>query len=198
MMRRSFTLIEVVVAFSILAMTMGALLFGLSRSIQAVRTQSSKERLERLFLQAFRFSSISGHVSDVIISKNSDGWAGSLTLWDNNATNIHLLARHCESIGQLGGIHSILLNDCEIQSATFRFFGGHGLTSVCAVDQYGRELPPADFRFVRDAYSNAEPELILSIHPTQNSTLVETVSLKTYFMTAPRHPPFPNEYTQAS
>ena len=197
-MRRSLTLIEVVLAFLVLAITAGALLLGLNRSIQAVRTQSSKERLERLFLQAFRFASISGHVSDVIISKESDGWVGSLTLWDDNSTNIHLLARNCEAIGQLGGIYSILLNDCEIQSASFRFFGGHGLTNVCAHDQFGREMAPADFRFVRDAYSTAEPELILSIHATANSPLVETISLKPYFMTAPRHPPFPNEYIQTS
>jgi type II secretory pathway pseudopilin PulG len=197
-MRRSFTLIEIVVAFSVLAIAAGALIFGLNRSIRAVKTQCSKERLERLFLQAFRFSSISGHVSDVLISKEPEGWVASLTLWENTSKEVHKLAQKSKNMGQLGGIHSILINDCEVQSASFRFFGGHGLLTVCANDQFDKELSSVDLRFLRDAHSNIEPELIVSIHPTPDSTHVETISLKPYFMTTPSHPTFPSEYTQSS
>ena len=195
MTRRSFSLIEVVVALSILAITAGVLLFGLGRSIRAIQTQTSRERLERLFLQAFRFSSVSGHVSDVIISKGPDGWVGELALWGQDSSNTHILARTCESIGQLSGIHSMFLNDCEIESASFRFFGSHGLLTVCAYDRYERELSSTDIRFSRDSGSST-PELVLTICPTPNPTSAEAISLKSYFMTTPQHPPFPNEYTQ--
>jgi prepilin-type N-terminal cleavage/methylation domain-containing protein len=195
--RRSFSLIEVVVALSILAVTAGALLFGLGRSIRAIQTQTSRERLDRLFLQAFRFSSVSGHVSDVIISKGPDGWVGELALWGQDSSNTLTLARTCESIGQLSGIHSVFLNDCEITSASFRFFGSHGLITVCAYDRYERELSPADIRFSRDGGSSTpEPELVLTICPAANPTSVEAISLKSYCMTAPQHPPFPNDYIQ--
>ena len=197
MARRSFSLIEVVVALLILGVAAGALLFGIDRSIRAVRFQSSKERLERLFLQAFRFSSISGHVSDVIISKNPDGWVGELALWGESASSLPILVRNCESIGKLSGIHSILLNGCEVNSVSFRFFGSHGLVAVCAYDRFERELAPEDFRFARDS-AHAEPELVLSLYPTPNPAPVESLSLKSYFLTAPHYPPFPNEYTQTS
>lgn len=198
MVRRSFTLIEVIVAISLLAVIAGVLVWGVGRSVGAMRTQSSKNRLENLFLQAFRFSSISGHACDVIICQYREGWRGSLSLWENSASNIHLLNRSGTSIGQLGGVQRILLNDCEVQSATFRFFGGHGLTLIYAQDQFGREIPPAAFRFVRDSNSPVEPELVLSMYPSNNPTPVETISLKPYCMTVPRHPQFPNDYTQAT
>ena len=148
-------------------------------------------------MQAFRFSSISGHVSDVIISKGSDGWVGELTLWGKDSSDISILARNCESIGRLSGVYSAALNGQTISGASFRFFGSHGLVAVRAFDQYGGELSEEDIRFFRDvAASHAEPELVLTLFPTSNPSPVELLSLKAYCMTTPHHPPFPNELTQ--
>ena len=197
MTRRSFSLIEVIVAVLILTVAAGGLFLGLGRSIRIVRIQSSKERLERLFSQAFRLSSISGHVSDVIISKGSDGWVGELTLWGKDSSDITALARNCEAIGRLPGVHSAALNGKEISGASFRFFGSHGLIAVCAFDQYGGEFSEEDIRFFRDiAASHAEPELILTLFPTPSPSPAETLSLEAYFMTTLHHPQFPNELTQ--
>ena len=196
-MRRSFSLIELIVAVLILALAASGLFLGLHRSIRTVRIQSSKERLEQLFMQAFRFSSISGHVSDVIISKRPDGWIGELTLWGKDSSDITLLARNCEAISRLPGVLSAALNGREISGASFRFFGSHGLVAVCAFDQYGEGLSEEEVRFFRDvAASRVEPELVLTLFPTPNPTPVEELSLKAYFITALYHPPFPNELIQ--
>ena len=194
--RQCFTLVEVLVAFSVIAIAAGALLFGISKSVRSTQLATSKQRIERMLLQAFRFSAVSGHVGDVVIEKKEEGgWEGSLNLWEIDSKGLGILARKCSAIGSLGGIESVSLNDRDVHSLTFRFFGGHGLSAIYAYDQYGGDCSPMNFRSTSQS-THIEQELEISLRPTVNPTPKETISLTPYLLSIPRHLPFPNEYLQ--
>lgn len=194
----SFTLVEILVALVIISVIAGSLVLGIGRSIQSVRARTSKERLERLFQQAFRFSSVSGHISDVIITKGPNGWEGALSLWENTASDTLLFARSCHSISQLSGTETICLNDLEFHGAIFRFFGGHGLSHIEAFDASGRTTYASDLQTIEDNLADRQPEVTITLRPSNHSTVSEQVSMDPYLKTVPHPLPFPNEFLQAT
>lgn len=194
--RYCFTLIETLVAFSLLAIVLGAVVLGITRSVRATQLQTSKERLDRMLLQAFRFSSISGHVGDVVLCLSEDGngeWEGYVNLWEMDARTLSLLAQQCKAIGHLPGITTLQLNGRKVHKAIFRFFGGHGLSAVYAFDEYGSELTPSDFGFSSEVFTHSQRELEITLQPTREST-GETLSLKKYILSTPHYLQFPDEY----
>ena len=181
-----------------MAVVAGSLFLGISRSLRSTQLATSKQRLERMMLQAFRFSAVSGHVGDVVLEQKEGGvWEGYLNLWEFDARGLRLLAQNCVPIGSLRGIESIALNDREVHAVRFRFFGGHGLSAVYAHDQFGREMPATELRFAQ-APAQVEQELDMTLRSSPNSSSCEKISLKPYLLSTPHHRPFPDEYLQAS
>jgi hypothetical protein len=193
--KHCFTIIELLVALSLMAVIAGGLVLGVTRSVRATQLKTSKERIERMFLQAFRFAAVSGHVGEVVIRREEDGaFEGYINLWEIGSRNITILAQRCVSIGRLSGIESISLNGCPVHRATFRFFGGYGLSTVCAYDQYQRELVPSDFGFSPENLTHKKRELEVVLRHTQNSDNGEKISLHPYLLSIPDHLSFPDEY----
>lgn len=193
--KAAFTVIEVLVAVSLMAIVAGAVALGVQRSVRAAHLKTSKERIERLMLQAFRFSAVSGHVGDVVIFRAKDGtYQGHVNFWEADTGQVSLLTRSCESIGSLSGISSLSLNGCTVHKAVFRFFGGHGLSTVYAYDQYDRALAPSDFGFSSEETTHRKRELEMILFPTKNPTSGEKISLDPYLLSLPHSLPFPNEY----
>ncbi len=193
--KASFTIIEVLIALCLLAIVAGAIALGIQRSVQATQLKTSKERLERLFLQAFRFSAVSGHVGEVVVRKRSDGmFEGYVNLWGQGTQSVSLIAQSCGPIGQLAGIDAIAFNGRTIHKAVFRFFGGHGLSSVCVYDQDDRKAANIEFDCAAADDSPMSRDLDMIVRPTKDPTTPEIISLKPYLLSVPHHLPFPNEY----
>ena len=193
--RRGFTLIEVVVAFALMAIIASVVGLGVARSVRASQLTTSKERIERMLLQAFRFAAVSGHVSDVVIRQGEDGgFEGYLNLWEMNSKNLSTWAQSSVPIGHLSGIESINLNNCSVNKVIFRFFGGHGLSTVYAYDQFQRELAPSDFGFSPENITHRKRELEMILRPTPNENPSEKISLQPYLSSVAHYLPFPDEY----
>lgn len=193
--KHGFTIVEVLVAIILMSVVGGVLVLGVQRSLRATHLKTSKERIERMLLQAFRFASVSGHVGDVVIRREEDGtFEGYINLWEVEATSLCLLAQKCESIGHLSGIHTMCLNDKFVHKAIFRFFGGHGLSTVYAYDTSDREVDPASFGFSQEKTSHKNKELEITIQSTQDRNPSEKISLDTYLLSIPHHLSFPDEY----
>jgi prepilin-type N-terminal cleavage/methylation domain-containing protein len=190
----AFTIIEVLVALALMAIVASGLVLGVTRSLRATQLKTSKERIERMFLQAFRFAAVSGHVGDVVIRREEDGaFEGYVNLWEIDSRRLSILAQKCVSIGRLSGIESISLNNCSVYRATFRFFGGHGLSTVYAYDQYKHELLPSDFGFSPENITHKKRELEMTLRPTKDPTPSEKISLQPYLLSIPHYLPFPDE-----
>ena len=195
MKRHSFTLIEVLVAIALMAIVAGGIVLGIKRSVQATHVKTSKERIERMLLQAFRFAAVSGHVADVVIVQKEEGeFEGYINLWETDSKNLSILAQNCKSIGALPGIQSVGLNDRPINKVIFRFFGGHGLSIVHAYDSSERELAPGEFGFLPETAGQKKIELEISLRTTENQDPSAKISLHPYLLSIPRHLPFPDEY----
>ena len=193
--RHSFTIIEVLVALTLMAIIAGVVVLGVKRSLRTTQMKTSKERIERMLLQAFRFSAVSGHVGDVVIQRDATGaFEGYVNLWEKDSVKLCLLAQQNASIGGLAGIESLCLNGYAVEAATFRFFGGHGLTLVRAYDQFRRELSPSDFGFLPENITHRKRELEITLQPTKNPTPSEKISLDQYLLSVPHYIPIPDEY----
>ena len=183
---------------SLMAVVAGTLVLGITRSLRSTHLKTSKEHIERMLLQAFRFAAVSGHVGDVVITQSEDGtWNGYINLWEIDSRTLRILGRTCTSIGQLAGIDGVCLNGCSVHKATFRFFGSHGLSTVYAKDQHDRELDTSDFGFSPENITHKERELEISLLPTKNPNPSEKISLKSYLLSIVHYPSFPNEYLSA-
>jgi prepilin-type N-terminal cleavage/methylation domain-containing protein len=195
MKRHSFTLIEVLVAIALMAIVASGIALGINRSVQASHAKTSKERIERMLLQSFRFAAVSGHVADVVIvQKEGENFEGYINLWETDSKNLSILAQNCKSIGALSGIQSIDLNDRSINKAVFRFFGCHGLCAVHAYDGSERELAPAEFGFSPEAAGQKNTDLEIRLRTKENQDPFAKISLQPYLLSVPRHLPFPDEY----
>ena len=193
--KHSFTVIELLIAIILISVIGGVFVLGVQRSLRATQLKTSKERIDRMLLQAFRFASVSGHVGDVVIRRDEHGsFEGYMNLWELEATSLCLLAQKCEPIGHLSGVYSLYLNDKSVHKVIFRFFGGHGLSTIYANDEIDQEIDPARFGFSQERNLHKKPELDVTIQSTNGKTPSETISLDTYLLDIPHHLSFPDEY----
>jgi type II secretory pathway pseudopilin PulG len=195
--RRSFTLLEILIAFSVIATIAGVLVHGIVKSVRVTQLQTAKQRIEQMLLHAYRFATVSGHVGDVIVEKTEEGeWEGHLNLWEIDARGLSILAKKCSPIGHLSSINSLSINDRSVHSATFRFFGGHGLSAVYARDENEREMSVADFQFEPCTMTHREQQLTISVRSATQAGPVESISCEPFLRSVPRYRPFPDEILQ--
>ncbi len=198
----SISLVEVIIALVILSATIGGLvLSGADRNKKSQFTHS-RDRIQHLCHQAYRFSAMNIHVTTVVLHKNDDNqWEAYLSLWGDSDTMLRV-TQNCKQLKDLKWVQNVLVDGQSVSELELQFFGHEGLSGVYAKNAWGSHLPEFDLIHAPGRTKPQIPQITFEapfseIDPLtkRNTKAKRALDLERFAIAATDYPPFPNEYT---
>jgi type II secretory pathway pseudopilin PulG len=190
--RRSVSLIEIIVAMVILSLVTAGLSISIAKHSRRIAFNKTCDRLEKMCFQAYRFSAINVHATNVIIQKEKDQWEAYVSLWGNNDI-MRKITQNCSDLKDLRSIRAIRVNGQNVSGLTLQFFGSEGLALITGIDEYGHPLKHIDFIHIVEGKEVKTPEII--IESDLNDVQTRSIPLQNYLSSPKSYLSFPNEYT---
>jgi hypothetical protein len=190
--RHSVSLIEIIIAMVILSLVTAGLSISIAKHSRSIAFNKTCDRLEKMCFQAFRFSAINIHVTNVTIQKRNNQWEAYVCLWGYDDI-MRRATQNCSDLKDLRGIRTIRVNGQSVSELTLQFFGSDGLALVYGLDEYGHPLKRVDFIHIIEGKEVKTPEIV--IESSLNDVRARSLPLEQYLPSPESYQSFPSEYT---